>query len=456
MSGIEEEVTSEANQAIVGGNQATPGEYPWQARLSVIIAGQGYLCGGSLIANNWVLTAAHCMMDENGVRASSIGVVLGDHDAATAETSEQTRSAVRYVVHPDYDAVNIRNDIALVQLATPVTLNSRVATIPIATQSSAVGTTTTATGWGLVGASPMWENVVGGPYYVYEDGTPVRIPTTTSLLMEVSTPIASNATCQPSFDVTLQDSMMCAGVPASTWYENGKGSCSGDSGGPLVVKASNGTSTLVGITSFGSYFCSSYSLYTRVSSYASWITAVQNAATRSGMTWGKFTADDGYLDPLSNRGVDRLGCWGQPLINGSSCNAYNGDTACTEARPILCVKQDNSPRPAYKLFGGEYYSGWVNGAFALTQPISGLLLTSRAAGDSFCARSLGTGWRMVEHHDGKYVAGMSETAYTGATWTAAAASQQLGGWNGFGHGNVSATSRFWVAINDQNANCWGR
>jgi hypothetical protein len=213
---------------------------------------------------------------------------------------------------------------------------------------------------------------------------------------------------------------------------------------------------LVGITSFGNYFCSTYSVFTRVSAYSSWIAAVRNAVTRKGLTWGKFTANDAYLDALSTRGVDRLGCYGQPLINGSACNAYDGDTACTEKRPILCFKQDNSPRPAYKTFSGAYYDGWINGSFALTTPVSGVLLTSRAAGNQFCEKSFGTGWKMMEHHDGKYISGMSETAYFGATWTAAASSQQSGGWNGFGHGNVASTSRFWVAINDQSANCWGQ
>jgi len=109
-------------------------------------------------------------------------------------------------------------------------------------------------------------------------------------------------------------------------------------------------------------------------------------------------------------------------------NAYAGDTGCETELSILCLNPRNLPKP--EGLASDFYNGWSGAEVGATKPISGLELSSREAADAICARQLGQGWRMAEHHDGG------------------------GGWGLSGIGEVSRDARFWVAINDQPANPW--
>jgi hypothetical protein len=175
-------------------------------------------------------------------------------------------------------------------------------------------------------------------------------------------------------------------------------------------------------------------------------------AGNAGMTWAKTLHDAG-------NGIDRISCTG--------CDAYRGDTQCTEKRPVLCVKLDSSPRPNYDVpdkAGGsrapEFYEGWLGGQVAATVPVLGSQLTSAAAGDALCAAKFGDGWRMAEFHDGRYMNGMDRNKHYGddANWGSASpwidASAFHGGWSLWAFGNLRDDTRFWVHINDQPANCW--
>ncbi|MDP8211890.1 MAG: hypothetical protein P9X22_01185, partial [Candidatus Zapsychrus exili] len=71
--------------------------------------------------------------------------------------------------------------------------------------------------------------------------------------------------------------------------------------------------------------------------------------------------------------------------------------------------------------------------------------------NSICSSQLGAGYKIAEHHDGRWVLGMSTTQYYGATWPA---TTSRGGWTFWANGNISSASRFWVYINNQDANCW--
>jgi hypothetical protein len=178
-------------------------------------------------------------------------------------------------------------------------------------------------------------------------------------------------------------------------------------------------------------------------------------APRKGLSWGKVAHDDAL-------GIDRVHCYGKPALpeaqGGPGCNPYEGDTPCGQALPILCVKVDGSPRPPYAMscgsyaMPGEYYCGWVEGRLALTKPVAGLALASAAAADALCAAALGAGWRMAEHHDGKFVMGMGAQSYSGESWRANELAR--GGWGFFGYGDIDDRSRFWVRIDDQRGNCW--
>lgn len=142
-----------------------------------------------------------------------------------------------------------------------------------------------------------------------------------------------------------------------------------------------------------------------------------------GMTWSKLSHD-------STLGIDQVSC-----NNGApgGCNAYSGDTSCALSRPILCIKIDNSARPSYVAVGSDFYDGWAGGHIATTAPLPGYVLSSSTIGDTICADSFGSGWRMAEFHDNR-----------------------IGGWGFRAYGNVRSDLHFWVKINDQSANCWNR
>lgn len=172
-----------------------------------------------------------------------------------------------------------------------------------------------------------------------------------------------------------------------------------------------------------------------------------------GMTWAKAGHD-------ARLGIDAVAC-----ASGDDCDAYAGDTACTVALPVLCLKQDGSPRPNYMVHpaGGvmpdAFYRGWAAGHIATTAPVVGKLLTSAAQADALCEANFGAGWRMAEHHDGRWMQGMGADRHYGnglwhtdSPWSGSRA--QGGGWAFWAYGNVRDDTRFWVRIIDQRANCW--
>jgi hypothetical protein len=178
---------------------------------------------------------------------------------------------------------------------------------------------------------------------------------------------------------------------------------------------------------------------------------------KKGMTWAKATHDD-------RLGIDLVSCYGHPLVGGSPggspCNAYDGDTSCSESLPILCIKLDGSLRPPYAItspghaMSAEFYRGWAGGHIQLTAPIQGLELTSLDTANAMCRAAFGDGYRMAEFHDSRWVPGMGSDRYFGDTWPV----EHLrgGGWHWYAYGDIRDDTRFWVSINDQTSNCWDR
>ncbi|MFG2042886.1 S8 family peptidase [Dactylosporangium sp. NPDC048998] len=111
----------------------------------------------------------------------------------------------------------------------------------------------------------------------------------------------------------------------------------------------------------------------------------------------------------------------------SQTNPYTGDTTVDQPRAILCLLVDGRAKPPDVVTGP--YNGWAAGAVQVTPQIPGLVLTSQAQGDTICAETFGTGWRLAEFHDG-------------------------GGWSFWASGSIPPGTRFWTAINDQPANPW--
>lgn len=172
-------------------------------------------------------------------------------------------------------------------------------------------------------------------------------------------------------------------------------------------------------------------------------------AAKAGYTVGLY-----FHDPVL--GIDRVG-------HNSIGDPINGDTSCHAMRPILCVNVDGSARPPYPIndeTGAAFYNGWVEGHFARTLPIKGFRMNSRDDANEICRAHFGRGWRMAEFHDGRYIADMSDQTHYGdaahspSPWPAQG--KLRGGWTMYGFGNLGADTRFWVAVNDQKANCWNR
>ncbi|XP_061632006.1 chymotrypsin-like protease CTRL-1 [Phyllopteryx taeniolatus] len=223
---------------IVNGENAVPGSWPWQVSLQ---DGRGFhFCGGSLINQNWVVTAAHCRVSPRSHR-----VILGEHDRQSNGEKLQVKTISRAISHPYYNSQNFNNDITLLKLSSPVQATSTVSPVCLASSSANIstGTKCVTSGWGRTGQT-------SSPRY----------------LQQTSLPILSPAQCKQYWGYNrITDAMICAGA-------SGVSSCQGDSGGPLVCQ-SGGAWNLVGIVSWGTSNCNvrTPAVYARVSYLRSWI-----------------------------------------------------------------------------------------------------------------------------------------------------------------------------------------
>ncbi|XP_017271014.3 trypsin-2-like [Kryptolebias marmoratus] len=221
---------------IVGGYECEPHSQPHQVSLNA-----GYhFCGGSLVNANWVVSAAHCYK-------SRIEVRLGEHHIQMQEGTEQVISSAKVIRHPEYNSYYIDNDIMLIKLSKPATLNSYVQPVALPNGCAPAGTMCKVSGWGNTMSSSADRNK----------------------LQCLDIPILTDRDCKNSYPGMITDSMFCAG-----YLEGGKDSCQGDSGGPVVC---NGQ--LQGIVSWG-YGCAEKDhpgVYAKVCLFNNWLESTMSS-----------------------------------------------------------------------------------------------------------------------------------------------------------------------------------
>lgn len=235
------------DQQVVNGVRADQHEYPSQLSLQSCSGSScSHICGAVLINANFAITAAHCV----GNAPSSYRLQCGAHNIHLAESFRQSSYASQITMHPSYDPNGQRpafpNDIAVIRLASPFTLDStcKAATIPTSSSGNFGTTPGMITGWGrLRGGGTL-------PSYLKEGAVTILSPTTCSNTW--------GTTVSSSFHICVLD------------YNNVYGACNGDSGGPAHYNADG---TIVGLASFVASGClTNYpSVYVRISNYRSWI-----------------------------------------------------------------------------------------------------------------------------------------------------------------------------------------
>jgi len=230
---------------IVGGSEAYSGQFPYQVALFLNTTDGNFFCGGVILNNETVGTAAHCV--EN---LRSVEVVAGAWNISRIETTQISyyvnASAVRS--HVGYNPRTLVNDIALIRVQPGFVNNSYVSIVRLPrkaqVQTDLTGTNGTTSGWGR------------------PTNNATRISDT---LRFVTTTAISNAQCGQTFAIAA--SHLCfSGL-------RGQSSCNGDSGGPVVTNL-NGNGTVVGIVSFGSSLGCDRGyphVYTRITSFIPWI-----------------------------------------------------------------------------------------------------------------------------------------------------------------------------------------
>ncbi|XP_049643038.1 kallikrein-11 isoform X2 [Suncus etruscus] len=227
---------------IIKGYECRPHSQPWQVAL---FQKTRLLCGATLIAPRWLLTAAHC-------RKPQYLVHLGEHNLQRQDGCEQTRVATESFPHPGFNNSlpnkDHRNDIMLVKMKTPAFITRAVRPLTISAQCVTAGTRCLISGWGTT-SSPQ-----------------LHLPHS---LRCANITIIDHKECESDYPGNITDTMVCASV-----REEGKDSCQGDSGGPLVCNGS-----LQGIISWGQDPCAvtrKPGVYTKVCKYVDWIHKTMN------------------------------------------------------------------------------------------------------------------------------------------------------------------------------------
>jgi len=299
-----ESVTASSSRAdvvvgpdVVNGRNPISGEFDFLTSLRMTARdGGGYVCGGSLVSPTKIITAAHCMYDEDGNEISYVSAALEDDGA---KPYSHVRAA-DFTIHPNYNRRTEANDIAVLTFSQPFA-GAPTVTIPTAAQAASLtsgGSSVTSAGWGRLssgGSNPSTFKVADLTVI------PDSVCGSTSGRYTVG-----GVTYEGLGSSYLSSSMICAGGSTSTAQPID--TCQGDSGGPLV--AGRGSSAvLVGVVSWG-YGCAGM---------------LDGDPAPYGMTPGVYTRLANYLPWLATQGIDASGPGDNTVsrtVSGLSAGSY--------------------------------------------------------------------------------------------------------------------------------------
>jgi len=214
---------------IDGGSITEIDEYPWMVHVSPFWFGIPFRCGGSLISDQWVVTAAHCVINDDWGNPDEILVELGQHDLSSAAMRPEVD---KVIVHEQYTRKPLVNDIALLKLKDPVDFdnypNIRPICLPSNSRENYAGSRAIVAGWGVTGENERHSDV----------------------LLEANVTVISDTDCGRIYG-DRHASVICAKTTGAVEDDSLQGTCGGDSGGPLITRRQGQTSyTLIGVASW--------------------------------------------------------------------------------------------------------------------------------------------------------------------------------------------------------------